>query len=227
MAASAWETRDYSHLLGVGAHDHGAGDLDEGMSQAECSQVFMNMLVEMKMQGMISAKNACILSYWAKRGGLVPPGDALALPPTRTGGAFSEKIDRVIGLDSLMKQDWYRLPVPGHCKHEACRTSFSLAVKPAYEAIAQELAETTDWDTKLETSLLAGEWAPSFSNHPLVTLHGRRNVIPLGIYVDGVQYGHRDSTTGFWCINLLTGRRHLLAAFPKRDFCRCGVARNI
>ena len=191
MAASVWETRDFSHLLGVGAHDNDAGDSGEGMPQAECSQVFMNMLVEMKMQGMISAKNACILSYWAKRGGLVPPGDALALPPTRTGGAFSEQFDRVIGLDSLMKQDWYRLQVPGHCKHEACRTSFSLAVKPAYEAIAQELAEPTDWDTKLDASLLArgmgaqfffrppsGHTAWTSQSNPSWGLYGRRAVGP-------------------------------------------------
>ena len=188
--------------------------------------MFFDMLVSLKLQGHLSAKSACILSWWAKLGGIASPGDALALPPTRTGGAFSHHFDRILGLDVLMKEDWYRLEIPAHCKHEASRTTFPLAVKPAFESLSEELSRIDDIQSRIEDLLERQELAASYLEHPLVLKHGRGKVLPLGVYIDGVKYGERDNTIGWWCINLATGRRHLMAALPKRDLCRCGCGGN-
>jgi len=101
-------------------------------------------------------------------------------------------------------------------------------VKPAYEALQDELCEIglEAISKKIEDALAKAEWAPSFSDHPLVRKHGRGNVIPLGLYIDGDEYGKRDGTIGWWCIDLATGRRHVMAAIPKRDLCRCGCGGN-
>lgn len=159
----------------------------------------------MKINGILSAKAACILSYWAKRGGLVSPGDALAVSPKRTGGAFSTHFDRVLGLDATLRQNWYMVDIPGHCKHDFSRTIKQVAVRPAHESLAEEVAG-----------------APVLLQHPLTLELGPHGLVPIGIYIDGVQYQRRNSTIGFWCINLATERRHLMAVLQKRDLCRCG-----
>eukprot|EP00959_Pyramimonas_sp_CCMP1952_P198842 4158910-Pyramimonas_sp.AAC.1 len=51
--------------------------------------------------------------------------------------------------------------------------------------------------------------------------------IPVGAHVDGVAYiqraaGRRDSAVGFWLINLISAKRHLLCALRKSDECQCG-----
>ena len=223
--ASSWETRDYSYL----ARDNVGGEESDGeVTQCDAGKLFFDMLVQLKMQGQLSAKHVCVLSHWAKLAGIASPGDALALEPTRTGGAFSAHFDRVVGLDSLLKQDWYQVQIPCHSRHSAARTSFSLAVKPAFESVADELfvCGLEAVCARIKAALAKAEWAPSFTDHPLVHKHGHDKVLPLGLYIDGVQYGNRDSTIGFWCINLATGRRHLMAALPKRDLCRCGCGGN-
>jgi len=104
-SSSAWETRDYSYLLNPGeTGDAEAHETDEELTQQEAGQPLIDMLIRLKMLGVLSAKRACILSHWAKLAGIASPGDALALPPERTGGTFSAHFDRVVGLDSEMKK---------------------------------------------------------------------------------------------------------------------------
>ena len=223
MARGSWEDRDYSHLEdrrhGADSDDDPDSDVD-CMLPHECSKAFMDYLVELKMTGVLSAKAVCVLSFWAKKGGLAPPGDELALAPGFSGGRYSTHFDKVIGLN--LNQDWYTVAVPGHRKHDASRGVRHVAVKPAFEAIQEELDETPGMWTELEEQINSNVFPDCYMQHPLVVASPRASVLPLGIYVDGVQYQKRDSTVAFWCINLVTGRRHLLAALPKREHCRCG-----
>jgi hypothetical protein len=220
--ASSWESRDYSFLLGaVAPADSDDSDIED-LSEAESSAEFMNFLVHLKMTGVLAAKAVCILSFWAKRGGLISPGDALALSPHRTGGAFSAHFDKVIGIDVAMRENWYMLDVPGHSKHDVSRCIKKVAVKPAHESLADELAETVGIMQLLADRVRTEEWADNFLEHEHVKLHGPENVIPIGLYVDGVQYQRRNNTIGFWCVNLITQRRHLMVVLQKRDLCRCG-----
>ena len=93
---------------------------------------------------------------------------------------------------------------------------------PVFDALAAELAETPSiWDG-LKDMHKGKAWADNYFRHPLVRDSAPGSVLPLGLYVDGLQYQTRDSTVGWWCINLVTGRRHLLACLPKRESCRCG-----
>lgn len=142
--------------------------------------------------------------------------------PLRTGGGFSAHFDKVIGLDSAIKQDWYMLDIPRHSKHDLGRSLHKVAVKPPHESMAEEVAQNPAMLDELAATVDATDWAPNFLAHPKVQADGPRNYLPLGIYVDGVQYQKRGSTLGFWCVNLLTQRRHLMACLPKRDLCRCG-----
>jgi hypothetical protein len=223
----SWESRDYSHLEAGHVSDSDASDADsdvdpDSLSQSECSRRFMDYLVDLKLRGDLSAKAVCVLSFWAKRGGLVAPGNALALSPTRSGGAFSAHFDKVLGIDISMQQNWYNILVPGHSKHDVSRSAQNVAVQLPHEAIASELAETPHIFRLLEASVGQQSWCKNYMDHPVVRMHGAGKVLPIGIYVDGVQYQRRNGTVAFWCINLVTQRRHLILALQKRDFCRCG-----
>ena len=222
MARSSWESRDYSHLDPVGATGD-EGPPDDGLSaEEEASECFFDMLVQLKMTNVLSAKHVCIIAHWAKLAGLRGKGSELALAPTRTGGAFSAHFDKVLGLGEAMQRPGYTVDVPMHSKHDAGRVVRPLAVTPVHEAIAAEVAETPDLLDKLAESVSAGQWARNYMENDLVKQEAPGGVIPLGLYLDGVQYKKRDSTLGIWAINCFTHRRHLMACIPKGLLCQCG-----
>ena len=221
MACGSWEDRDYSHLLDrLLDRDSDSEDDPSELLPHECSQLFMDMLISMKLEGVISAKQACVLSYWAKRGGLAPPGDALALSPASSGGHFSRHFDKVLGVD--LKQDLYRVCVPGHRKHDRHRASRDVSVCLPFEALCDELEENPGILQTLKEQARANIFPDAYYLHPVVRNHEMGTVLPVGLYVDGVRYLRRDSTIGFWLINMVTHRRHLMACLPKREFCKCG-----
>ena len=188
MARGSWEDRDYSHLAerrhGADSDDDADSDVD-CMLPHECSKAFMDYLVELKMTGVLSAKAVCILSLWAKKGGLTPPGDELALAPGLSGGVYSTYFDKVIGVN--LNQDWYTAAVPGHRKHDASRSVRHVAVKPAFEVIQEELGETPGMWENLEEQVKSNVFPDCYMQHPLVVASPRASVLPLGIYVDSVQ----------------------------------------
>ena len=67
-------------------------------------------------------------------------------------------------------------------------------------------------------------------DHPAVKeaiRSNRQRPVPLGLYVDGVRYtsqigARTDSLIGFWLLNLLSGKRHLLCFVRTSDMCKCG-----
>jgi hypothetical protein len=225
MARSSWEDRDYSHLENWDERHYSDSEpeSDDDMADAsDASQQLFDLLVQFKMKGELSAKAVCTIAHWAKLGGLTGKCTELAMAPSRTGGAFSALFDKVLGLDVAMKTEWYNVQVPTHCKYDASRSARPLAVKLAYEAIAEEIATTPDMFSRLQVAVDTGKLCPNYLDDPVVRDSPPGSVIPLGLYVDGVQYQKRDTTIGFWAINLITERRHLLACLPKRGLCRCG-----
>lgn len=223
MASSSWEHRDYSFLVAdptLPGDDSDAETDVEDLSPDECSARLFAFLVSLKMAGTLSAKQVATIAFWARGAGCRGQAADLALSPTRTGGGYSEHFDRVVGIREEMQKDWYNLSVPTHAKHDLSRSIKNFAANPPYEALGTELAEMPNF--RKDLAAMEKTWADNVVSHPLVREHGVSNVVPVGIYIDGVQYQRRGSTIGFWMINLLTQRRHLLACIPKRDLCRCG-----
>ena len=70
----------------------------------------------------------------------------------------------------------------------------------------------------------------AYTQHPLVTAalaSGKPKPVPVGFYVVGAAHkqqaaGRSDTAAGFWLINLLSSKRHLLCALKRSDECRCG-----
>ena len=199
-------------------------DVDE-LTSEECSERFFDMLVSLKLGGHISAKTACILSFWAKGAGLVGQGATLAMSPKRSGGAWSGHFDRAVGIDDALLQDTYLVSVPGHDKATLGRTIIPYTGSLVYHKLADEVAEVANLGAKLDESVSATEWGPLHNAHPTVRANPDSMVIPIGLYMDGVSFQRRDSALGIWLINLTTGRRHLMMCLRHRLMCRCGCRR--
>ena len=75
------------------------------------------------------------------------------------------------------------MDVPLYFKHDDARVVRPLAVTPAYEAIATELAETPRLQEKLADSVAAGQWARNYMENEVVKREPLGTVFPLGLYL--------------------------------------------
>jgi hypothetical protein len=217
-----WENRDY------GSEDEPNPDSSddepdpEKMSVTDCSTEFYNMVVHLKISGVISAKQACILSFWAKKGGLCDPGGSLAVHPARIGGAFSKHFDKTVGLDKEMQADFYRLSMPAFQRWSLGRSLIDCDVNLAHERLKEHIDAAPDFFEKVDEAAKSSGWADRYRNHELLKVPGGDRLVPLALYIDGVPFLKRDSAIGFWLSNLATGQRVLVMSLRKRQLCRCG-----
>jgi hypothetical protein len=77
-------------------------------------------------------------------------------------------------------------------------------------------------DFMLAEAIDAGDFPPSYKEHPVVVQNPGELVLPIALYLDAVPYTLTDSVLGIWIINMLTGARHLFCVIRKRFVCRCG-----
>ena len=61
-----------------------------------------------------------------------------------------------------------------------------------------------------------------YYDHKLVKRAEDVIVLPLCLYVDGIQYTDRDNLISFYVHNVATDCRHLVVAIRKNDVCKCG-----
>ena len=121
-------------------HDDEEESDTENWGPEDFSTEFFELLVTLKLAGLLTAKKVCLLSYYARGGGLAGQGSDLAVPPGRTGGFYSTHFDKVTGIAESMAEDSYQLEVPGHCKHELGRSTVTYNVDLPHAALGDELA---------------------------------------------------------------------------------------
>ena len=115
------------------------------------------------------------------------------------------------------------VPVPGMLRSTLDRTMGPCHGAYVYEDLAKEIAETPGFEQRLRDQVLAGDWRPQYEKHPVVQAQpAGQFTVSLALYVDGVPSQRRDSVTGYWLVNLLTGRPHLFFTMREKNMCRCG-----
>ena len=79
-----------------------------------------------------------------------------------------------------------------------------------------------DFSSRLEQTY--AELGTCYAQNPRVLANPQVQYVPLAFYMDGVafQWDRKDGAQGYWIVNLVTGRRHLVAVTRKRHNCRCG-----
>ena len=161
-----------------------------------CAREFFSMMVELKLKGFIAARTACVLSYWAKRGGLQEPGSDLALPPTRTGGHYSSHFDKVVGV-GLHDDSFYMLDVPPQANWVFQRLVEPWPLQLAYDRLAEELSSTVDFQEQFRSAAKRNILPPTHENHPLVREAPKLSMVAIGLYFDAVAINSHDGALRF------------------------------
>ena len=200
----AWDDSDQS--------DDGDAPWDE-----EAGGVFVNMVLDLQYKGKLSAKDVCLLCFWAHRSGAPAKVGEIGFRPNAQSGQYQKHLDAV--LETKMHSDWYTVDVPVHNKHDQSRVIRKSPVLLPFDELAEEVANTHGFQQVLSTKVANGELSDLYHNHPN---HTADTDVPIGLFVDGVPTVKKDSCIGFFVFNVVTNARFLCAILRKRSLCHCG-----
>ncbi len=182
--ASSWQgwATSYSAVGGTAAE----GDQARPDLEADAGDVFHDMLVDLKCKGSISAKQACLLSYWAGKAGAKGKASALSQKPGQQSGSYSRRFDIVVGagLSSLLL---FWMPVIRTHRFDASRRFEDLPVRLPHEALKSELNSSPIPLEALTRAVAEGDLPERYLQHPAVVAAAPGDLIhPFCLYMDGV-----------------------------------------
>ena len=193
---------------------------EEDLSEAVCGECLFDLLVDLKLRGVLFATDVCKIAYWAAMSGAIGPVKKLAKEPGDTSpGHYSDHFDRVVGISQPDPRMYY-LDTPMFSKSDGCRMVKPLACLPPHELIATELSGIDNVEAKLAD--FVPRLPPTYRSHPVVEAVSPRIPVPLGLYVDGIQYATQNYVVGWFLVNYFTGRHHLICSVRKSCLCKCG-----
>ena len=221
-----------SATTGPVASDAGMDDDDgddpaispDDLSAVEAGRELYEYLVEMKLSNRtFSARAVCTIAFLAKRAGACGGVELLAHNPADSNGNHARHFDRTVGLSDVLASERvdaiavpaYRRGVLGGCTQTYCATL-------AFESLEAEITEEPDFETKLDKTIAS--LGRCYSSHSWVRKNPGTKFVPLTLYLDSVafQWDRKDGASGYWLVNLVTDKRHLLIVTRKRNACKCG-----
>lgn len=209
----------------AGGEDRDLGGWEEDVDEEEVlpSQAgdhLAELLIQLRLKGVISAKQCCVLAHWASLAGAVGPCDKFAMKPGHQSGAYQRKLDSYLEIDK--NEPFYMLKVPGMSPELGERVVHDVEVLPPHEILASEVEKDPGFLARVAAGAGQEEW-PQLAGHPAVLAAGPGEVVvPLALYVDGVPYTKADSFLAFWLYDLVTYKRHLVCVLRKSRICACG-----
>jgi len=176
------------------------------------------MLLNLKQMGNISAKQACVLAYWAHKAGAGGKVAELAVRPDQQSGKYSCKFDRVVG--SIHDDRFVYVNMPIELRNEGTRRVEAIPTLPPHVCIADHFREN---EHDLRGQVATADLPPCYETHVVVrSTPPARTTLPVALYVDAVPFSREDSCIGIWTICLLSHRRWLNCALRKTSLCACG-----
>ena len=223
---SPWEDNSWELLkAGFGEADidefnAAEADVPEGMTLQDGQDGFADYLIERWKRGIISARDLCVIFWWASKAGA---GGSLitklAKSPSSQSGKFAPHVRQVLGMNTLEK-DHMILHLPGHDRRAVDRALLPTAVVPPHEAIHTMLSERPELKEELADAVKHRSLPPMYFEHP-VAKASSNTALPLVLYTDGVAINKKESVLGFWIFDIISFRRHLVCAVRKSRLCRC------
>ena len=179
------------------------------------------MMMSLKIRGKISARDVCVLCFYARLAGITGPAVDMSFRPNAPSGHFQRHLDVVTELNSKL-EDGYALPVPSYDKYILSRVELDIASLPMHECLNNEVLADPQISRDVASSLSGKDWSGQYRNHPVVQNAGPNDIIyPFAMYLDGVPFQKKDGTLAFYAYNLVTCRRHLLICLRKSQMCKC------
>ena len=222
--AHAWEAPERgwefdSDAPNVWADDTPDAEVDyNALSKAECEAKLFEYLIDLKQTTRLSAKQTCILAFWASKAGAGGDVSKLAMAPNCQSGKFSHRFDQVIG--HPQEENYYYINIPRRHRSSSERHVDSLPTLPPLDACVQHVEKHRG---ELEQTLQTARLPSIYSSHPIVRGAAvGALVLPFALYLDAVSFSREDSILGIWMFCVLTSQRFLLCSLRKSEACKCG-----
>ena len=182
-----------------------------------------SLLLQLKLTGALSARQTCVLAFWATKAGATGPSSTLALRPDAASGKFSKRSDDAVGTYPR-DADHYVVDLGRRLRQDATRRWDPIPTMPPHQALAAEFEQHHgELTQELQRAKDNHELPPRYLQHPAVaTAPAGVAVHPASLYMDAVQYHRLDSVLGLWAYFALSGRRHLVAVLRRSEMCSCG-----
>ena len=180
------------------------------------------MLTHLKSIGTLSAKQTCVLAFWAGKAGACGEVSTMGLRPDQDSGEYSKKFDKWAGV-KIHEQNNYPLWLGLSLRHDAGRFWGAVPSRPPHEAFKDELSRCSKPSESLRAALAAGDLPPKYWAHEFVNAAPPGELVhPFSVYLDGVPFSRHDSVLGIWAQLLFSQERHLLFVLRKSEMCACG-----
>ena len=194
--------------------DEEEGPVDEEHAKAPGAEL-RDYLLQQHTAGFLTAKQTCVISYFASKAGVGEVSN-MALPPWTVGtGDFKRLLDKQLKTEG---PEPYVLNVPSYSRAVGDKAWWGLHVLMPHEVMKFSMVGK-------DYNELFKKWQrpPNFDSHPVVRKAASqgKSVLPLSIFIDGVAYAKRDSMLIVNVQNLLTGERFVCCCLRKRKMCRC------
>ena len=227
MALHSWELpeRQWDNVApeinDLLAESEPEADFDyESLSRRAAAELLCEQILDLKQNGKISAKAACVLAFFATKAGVKdsPELCKVAKPPGLQTGKYSRQFDTVFSHPDTEGFEYVKTPASSRV--ELGRIIMDTPVAPPHEALVIE------WRLRkahLREKLAVAKLPRKYHSHPVVTgAPDGAFVWPIALYMDGVQFTREDTVLGVWVVCLLTGRRWLAFVIRKAEMCGCG-----
>jgi hypothetical protein len=178
----------YSGIDDEGRPWEASSEEDSGeCTAAEAGERLSEFLIRLRITGVLSAKQTCILAWWAKRAGAIGPvGEFGAPPDLPSTGHYQRRIDAFLKLEKD-GVEYYINEIPGQDKASAERVVHHIEMMPPHESLQRELTASPGVLSQIEDSVRNSEWASNYRTHPVVQASEPGEVVvPIALYTDGV-----------------------------------------
>ena len=169
----------------------------------------------------LSAKEASLLAFWACGAGAEGEARALAYPPNRGTGHYSEHWDKALG-GRPTDDVYHHVTSPVFHRYDATIDQLELPTIPVHVAIVEEW-RSKDCRAALAKAIENGDLGDVYAEHPVVLGKADGEIVwAYALYVDGFSYRSHDNIIAYWVHSLPTRRRHLVAVVRAQELCSCG-----
>ena len=229
-STASWEHWEpsWAHAAPAGWDDEADVEFDyNSVTKEQAGEEFVNFLVELKVKGSLSAKQACCLAWWAGKAGCHGEAINMGRRPDLQSGQYSRHFDKWAEC-SPRALNAYKVPLGRRVRHDATRVWQPLPMVPPHEALGEELSKSGEADAALRAAIRNGTLPNRYLSHPGVRDHldpeaPKQDLVhPFCLYLDGVKYSRHDTVLGVVAYFLLTQQRHLIWCIRKSEVCNCG-----
>lgn len=144
----AWESRAHSFDNTDVDSDHegfwDASDSDDEpleRSPEQASESLLSCLFGLHFAGKLSAKSLCLICWFAGKAGGAAPLEKFGFRPDAPSGHYQRHLDTCKGIKMKEQNSWrYTIAIPGHAKHDNCRTTHNIMVNVPHEVLHKEIS---------------------------------------------------------------------------------------